>query len=169
MVFVNESSLMVTWNDGKCLEVIQFPDMKITTYAGLCKTLGATYDTHRLDMRIGGPVGIAYDEKELIYASIIQSKIIVAINVTSDIGMEFCSTEDKPRYLSIDQLNGDIFLSMGGGFGVLRAENPEEGVVKLTGDGNGIGNFSNTKIQTGNGIVQMDREVWIMADYELHR
>ena len=169
MVFVNESSLMATLHNRNCLEMIQFPDMKITTYAGLCGSPGSAYNTHRLVMRIAPPIGIAYNGRDMIYVSISDHKIIVAIDMTSGMGEIFSRPEDQPRYLSYDKWSGDIFVSMTGGFGVIRANQPENNIARLTGDGADIGFLNNTIINTGAGLARLDEGVWIMADSILHR
>lgn len=170
MVFINDTTLVVTWYSGHCLEAIPLSALdSITTYAGECNTGGSTFEATRLDMRINGPVGVAYNEKDTVYSALHGGAAIIAINTNTDMGTALCSCSAGPRYLSFDPFTGDIYVTLNGGLGIIDAGNQGKNLEHYVGTGNSFGTFSNTDIQTADDLVQLDNQTWILTDNGYHR
>lgn len=164
MVFINESSLLMTRFHDHCLETIHFPSLEVLTYAGLCRVYGAIYDVKRLEMRMKRPLGLAYNERDTIYVGVYTQHYMLAINTANDMGTSLCYSDHKPRYLAFDTFHADIYVSMHGRVGKLDVNDSTRCVDTIFGEGNSIGQLTNTEIDTADDLMQLDKEMWIVAD-----
>lgn len=169
MVFLNDSHLLMTWYDEHCLQTVRFPDMSNSTYAGLCGTSGAEYNKPRLDLRLGTVVGVTYDDVDTVYTSLYSYKRIISIDMNTEIGIWLCGSTNLPQYLAFDKYSGDVYVSMQGGLGIIKADDPTQHLEVSIGAGESIGNLSDTKIDTGRDLVQLDEGVLMLADKEIDR
>ena len=165
MAFTNRSSLVVAYIHGHIVERLDVESLVLETYAGIPGTSGQPEPGHRLSVILGSPFGIAVDDNNQIYVSLLHMKVIVAINQSSDEAKVLTSLGVQPKYLSYDHATRKLFLTMNHGLAELGLDGGEFNV--LTGGfsgGNGHGTMEETKFRHPVDMSVIDSNTIIVAD-----
>ena len=165
MAFTNRSSLVMAYFYGHIVERLDIESTALETYAGIPRTQGPLEPGHRLSVRLSSPFGIAVDDNNQIYVSLLHIKVIVTINQSSEEVKVLASLDVEPRYLSYDHTARKLFLTVAHGLAELALDGSKLNI--LTGGssgGDGYGTLGETQFGYPVDLNVIDCTSFIMAD-----
>mgnify|MGYP001793955751 CR=1 FL=1 len=152
-----------------CLEQMTFPDLNISIYSGLCEHSGQLYNVTRLDMRIDGPVGLAFDERDTIFFGLHEHRKVLQVDLTHNTGSLVCTCSSAPRYMSYDANTGNVLVTTFGGVAVIDSGSRSRNLEVRYGGGNDIGSLKFLRVGMADDIIQLDSNTWLFTDESLNR
>lgn len=162
MVYVDDSTLLITKYNSYCMETLSFPDSSVTTYLGFCSESGNSYVGHRLTIRVGTVFGVAYDGTDNVFYTIYGMKKILAISVMTNQSSIFMDLDKSPRNLMFDLNSQTLQLTTAKGFARIFIGNAS---LQAWGrQGSYVGTLETTQFDSPRDLAQISETNWVICD-----
>ena len=166
-IFLN-SLLLVAFHYEACVLSVNMGSSGLETqdWAGRWKVGGSIYNGNRRDIRIRKPMGLAATHNKT-FVTLFGVGNIIGIEKHSGQSSVFLSLEFVPRRLVVDPSNHFLYIGLQHGLAKCDVEDAST-LGLLFGSkksGSGIGSLSATQFDRVNGLVMMDDDTLLAADY----
>ena len=172
MSFLTPTELLITNQNGNCVEEFNFDSKTILSYIGECSSNSAEMvEGHRLnDAKIKRAVGINYDGRRTVFTGLGFSKVIIATEVATGWTSLFNHVPDVPRYLQFDVKSQKLFATLNNGFASISNDSVDYIVAKSSaGQGSAIGPLAESQVSSPNAFIKLIDGVWLLTDWKNNR
>ena len=170
MIFLNTTTALIPNYRRHCIEIWDRVANTLLPYCGKCGQGGKVFSGNcEEEVMLRSPYGIAYDEKETVFTSLERDNVILAINVSNLMAMEFTSTSRRPRRLHFYPNLGDLVIALDHGLGVIDTRSNTKMVLVQGAQMNKAEGWSGPLLESSDirrisGLIRLDEFTWIMAD-----